>query len=161
MDNIDDMPKYAVPAGVVAIGLFMGGTLTQGIYAGILTCAGFWVLLEKLKKSYPSTYNWIIDHAVEADIVVSLTAAFILGFTVTGIIGAAVVNLLCSVLLDHYRDNVGKVKDVDSAQASDVIGLGIKTFRNGFTVIKEGIRKAKPEVQEEVVETTGEVLNAG
>lgn len=158
----DDSMKYAIPAGVVVFGLFMGGTLTQGIYAGVLTCAGFWILLKKLRDQYPATYNWIMDHSTEADLVVSLGAAFILGFTVTGIIGAAVVNLLCSVMLDYERENVGKVKDVESANASDVVGLVIKNVRGAFTIVKDGIRKAKPEQEEEdVIETTGEVLNAG
>ena len=40
----NDVVKYAIPAGIVAFGFFVGGNLTQGVYAGVLVTAGFWIL---------------------------------------------------------------------------------------------------------------------
>jgi hypothetical protein len=55
-----------------------------------------------------------MDYAVEADFVISGLAVISLGMSVTGIIAGAVVNVLGSVVLDYYRDYIGKVEGYDS-----------------------------------------------
>lgn len=113
--NIDPMiVKYVTPAAVLAIGLMLGGQVLNGVYVGILTTAGFWLLLEKCKDHYPRFYNTMMDYAVEADFVISGLAVISLGMSVTGIIAGAVVNVLGSVVLDYYRDYIGKVEGYDS-----------------------------------------------
>ena len=106
--------KYVAPAAILGVGLLLGGMVLQGVYVGMLTTAGFWLLLEKCKEHYPGFYNWMLDHAVEADFVISFLAVFALGMSVTGIIAGAVVNVVGSVVLDYYRDYVGIVDVVES-----------------------------------------------
>lgn len=130
--------KYIAPGLILAIGLLLGGMVLQGVYVGLLTTAGFWLLLEKCKEHYPSFYNWMIDHAVEADFVISFLAVIALGMSVTGIIAGAVVNVVGSVVLDYYRDYVGKVKGVESMT---------------FTGLMRSIFKRKNKVDEEVIES--------
>ena len=142
--NLDQrVVKYVAPAIVLGIGLFVGGMVMQGVYVGLLTTAGFWLLLEKCKVHYPGFYNWMLDHAVEADFLVSFVAVLGLGMSVTGIIAGAVVNLLSSIVLDYYGDYVGKVDGVESTSIKTVwssvknkFGFGDKEEVNDFEVIE-------------------------
>jgi apolipoprotein N-acyltransferase len=144
----NDTVKYAVPAAIVAFGFFIGGNLTQGVYAGVLVTAGFWILCEKLRTFYPGAYNWLLDHSVEADFLMSAMAAIMLGFTVTGIIAAAVVNLLISLVLENYRDNVGKIKGTKSVTASVIIGTCVTKGKEFISTVKDGFKQSNEEVMQ-------------
>lgn len=157
MNSNQELVKYALPIAVVGFGLFLGGHLAQGVYAGVLTTAGFWILTEKLRTFYPSAYNWLIDHAVEADFMVSGAAACFLGFTVTGIIAAAVVNLLVSVVLENYRTSVGKVKGVDTITGGEIFQYVCTKTKEGYNALKGGLSNNEEEFEGETFE--GEVAN--
>ncbi|MDD3412484.1 MAG: hypothetical protein PHY47_00625 [Lachnospiraceae bacterium] len=122
--------KYVAPGAILSIGLLLGGMVLQGVYVGLLTTAGFWLLLEKCKEHYPGFYNWMLDHAVEADFVISFLAVFALGMSVTGIIAGAVVNVVGSVVLDYYRDYVGKVDGVESMSLKGIWESCTTRFRS-------------------------------
>lgn len=151
----DKLKKFGVPAAMVFAGVILGGIVAQGIYVGILTTGGVWITLDQMRESCPEYYNWLMDHAISADFVLSAIACFGLGFSVTGLIGAAVVNILVGITLEWHRDMYGKVKDangveIPNAKATDFIKAIFSSILGFFKSIF-GFGKKKEETKKEVV----------
>lgn len=133
------LKKYLFSIGAISLALFIGGSLTTGIFAGVFTTAGFGLLLEKIKDGAPSVYNWIIDHPVAMDFLIGALFTYTFGFTVAGIIGGAVVNILTSVVLDYYAEKEGKVPGVETITFGQLIRQAFNGIKNLFITAKKEI----------------------
>lgn len=153
------LKKYMFSIGAIGIALFVGGSLTTGIFAGVFTAAGFGLLLEKIREGSPSVYNWILDHPVAMDFFTGALFTFTFGFSVAGIIGGAVVNILTSVVLDYYAEKEGKVPGVETLTFGALFRKvldGIKTFISGA---KREISAAVKDIKKPQAEKSVVVVN--
>ena len=101
MKNLDQMTYTSVT--VLGIGgLFLGGTVLNGVFVGAMSTLGVGMLLFKLKESHPKLFRLIVEHNIISDVVLSVLLVFIMGTsTVTSIISGASAALFCSAGLSY------------------------------------------------------------
>jgi hypothetical protein len=124
----------------MGIGLFIGGAITPGIFAGLFAAAGFALSVERLRETWPEAYNCMIDHPGTMEILTTVAFATAFGFTATGLVGGLITNILSSVVIDYYTEKEGKVKGVESITIGNLIrkmATGIKAF---FLNVKDEVK---------------------
>lgn len=135
------LKKYLFSFGVIAIGLFIGGPITGGIFAGLFATAGFALSIDRLMETWPEMYNWMITHPGWMEIITTLMFATAFGFTVTGLCGGLITNILSSVVIDYYTDKKGLVPNVKTLTFGDML-------KGCWSGTKEFCITAKSEIKE-------------
>lgn len=139
--DMSTVKKYAVPGALIAVSFMVGGVVLQGAFLGICAAASFWIMLERIKDGAPSVYNWILDHAGIADLVVTGLAAIVFGVSITGLAAAVISGLVVSVVFDYYADKVGHVEDAPD--------LTFKSIYSSITSLFSSRKKKKKESENE------------
>lgn len=138
--------KYVFSMAVVCLGLFVGGTITAGIFAGLFSAAGFGLTIERLKEVYPEGYNWVLDHPGLMEVLTTVLFTGVFGLTVTGIVCSLVSNILTSVILDYYSEKEGRIEGVEKLTLGKLIRMIIDGFKNFFGRIKQELFPGKGKV---------------
>lgn len=137
--------KYMFSIAAIGVGLFMGGVVTLGIFAGVFAAVGTGLSMDRLKETFPEAYNWIIDHPGWMEIITTIGFAGAFGLTATGIVGGLIANILSSVVIDYYTYKEGKVPGVHTL----TIGSILKRIRDWavglFKEVKTGVKQLKDE----------------
>lgn len=101
MQNLDQVTYTSVTVLAVG-GVFLGGTVLNGVFVGAMSTLGVGMLLFKLRESYPKIFELIIKHNIISDLILSALLVFIMGTsTVTSIISGASAALFCSAGLSY------------------------------------------------------------
>ncbi|PIK15099.1 hypothetical protein [Halobacteriovorax sp. JY17] len=114
MENLDKLTYVSVI--ILGIGgIFLGGTVLNGVFVGAMSTLGIGMLLFKLRKNHSRTFNLIIEHNIISDIVLSSLLVFIMGTsTVTSIISGASAALFCSAGLSYLSRYLKGVHNMES-----------------------------------------------
>ena len=137
------MKKYLFSIAAIGVGLFMGGVVTLGIFAGVFAAVGTGLSMDRLKETFPEAYNWIIDHPGWMEIITTIGFAGAFGLTATGIVGGLIANILSSVVIDYYTYKEGKVPGVHTLTIGSIL-LKVKNWFVGlFSEVKTGIKQLK------------------
>lgn len=143
MENLNeesDVTKFLAPAVVLAAGCFISTLVAQGIFVGALTVGGLYITLNRFKEYYPAFYNWILDHSIAADMSVTVLAAIVLGFSVTGLIGAAAANIFSSMMFDYLRTK-GKATVPEKQGIKDLLKSGVAKAKESFAECQNALKE--------------------
>lgn len=134
------MKKYIFSIGVMGIGLFIGGAITPGIFAGLFAAAGTALSIDRLRETWPEAYNWMIDHPGWVEILTTVVFAGAFGFTATGLVGGLVANILSSVVIDYYTDKEGRVVGVKTITFGDLLRGLVSSIKSFFITTKAEVK---------------------
>lgn len=148
------MKKYMFSFGVIAVGLFIGGPITGGIFAGLFATAGFALSIDRLMETWPEMYNWMITHPGWMEIATTLMFATAFGFTITGLCGGLITNILSSVVIDYYTEKKGLVPGVKTLTFGDMLKGCWKGTKDAVITAKQEIKQiVKEERQSNKIES--------
>lgn len=133
------LKKYLFGIAAIGIGLFMGGVVTLGIFAGLFSAVTTGLGMARLKETAPEVYNWVIDHPGPVELLTTIAFAGAFGLTATGIVGGLVANILSSVVLDYYAEQEGRVQGVNTLTLGGMIKKVIGYIKNMFITVKSEV----------------------
>lgn len=114
-NNVGDIVMVGASGFLLVLVFMIGGVLAVGIITGLMSAMGFGFLLYKLKQARPEAWNWMIDHPLATDCIVSLGFILLLApATATGIIAGASAAMFASAGISMANRFIGKVQGVES-----------------------------------------------
>lgn len=108
-----EMLMTGVSVALIVIVFMIGGAIASGVITGLISALSVGFMIFKTRQYKPQVWNWIVDHPLATDTLISAAFVFLIApATATGIIAGISGALFCSSAIP-YTKFLGKIEGVE------------------------------------------------